>query len=226
MRNLKACVIAGVAVLGGAMLWQPSMALAALGSPAGAFGSILVAGGKKASSDCYMELQAFGFDSSDVQASSKGAVVSCTVGDACDQGPSDSTCSIAVKVCINQEDPNVACTPPAELEEIKLKGKGKNGGLVDIELPSVLSGSVCFGTGGAPSSVAGAFGLPSGSVDGAFLIELPVGELKSNGKLKGGSVTIAGKAKAMQGTKPKTDPDKFTFECKPRPSSPTGAFVN
>jgi len=225
MRNLKACVIGGVAVLAGVMLWQPSVALAGLGSPTGAFGSIMVAGGKKADSDCYMELQAFGFDGSDVDASKKGAVVTCTVGDPCDQSPSDSTCGIAVKVCINQTDPSAACTPPAELEEIKLKGKGKNGGLVDIQLPSVLSGSVCFGTGGAPSSVAGAFGLPS-SIDGAFVMEVPVGELKSNGKLKGGSVTIAGKAKALKGTKPKVDPDKFTFECRPRPASPTGAFVN
>jgi hypothetical protein len=222
MRNMKAWVIGGLAVLVGVALWQPPVAFGG-GSPGGA---LLVPGGKKVDSDCYMELQVFGFASGDVETSKKGSVATCTAGSACDQGPpDDDTCDIAVKVCINQTDPNVACTPPAELDEIKLTGKGKNKGLIDIQLPSALDGPKCFGVGGSSSSAAGAFGLPAGSAAGAFIIELPAGTVKDNGKLKGGTVVIAGKAKAPKGTNPRTDPDKFTFECLPRPASPSGAFL-
>lgn len=234
MRNAKVWVIGGLAVLVGMSFWQPPVAAGGgVGSPTGAFGSaggaVLVPGGKKADSDCYAELAAYGF-AGNVVTSSKGSTATCTDGDACDAGPcGDNQCDIKVKVCVNQTDPNLSsCTAPSGLDSLKLKGKGKNKGLIDIKLPSALDGAFCFGQGGSSSSVAGAFGL--GSSEGAFLIELPAGTEKSNGKLKGGTVAITGKAKTS--TKPKVDPDSFTFVCKPRPAgsacpgSPSGAFLD
>jgi len=216
MRNMKAWVIGGLAVLVGVAFWQP-----ASGGEAGT----LVGGGKKPESDCYVELQAFGFDSTDIVTSTKGSTVTCVAGRGCDQGPADDAqCDIAVKVCINQTDPSLpSCTAPSGLDKLKLKAKGKNKRLIDIQLPSALEGSFCFGSNGAPSSVAGAFG--ASGIDGAFIIELPAGEVKNNGKLSGGTLVIAGSAKAVSGTSPRKDPDKFTIECRPPLASPSGAFL-
>jgi hypothetical protein len=227
MRNSKTWLIGAVAVLAGVSLLAPPMV------SAGVAGT-LVPGGKKESSDCYVELNALGFEglSPDrIQTSKKGSTVTCTDGESCDQGPcGDDRCDIAMFVCLNQTDPNLAsCTAPSGLDKLKLKAKGKNKGLIDITVPQALEGPFCFGIGGSSSSVAGAFGLGS-SADGAFVLELPAGQLNKKNKLKGGSIVIAGSAKAVKGTKPRKDPDKFTFQCLPRtvecPSSPSGAFLD
>jgi hypothetical protein len=225
---MKAWVIGGVVASVGVVAWQLPTA-----SGGTMLGGTLVGGGKKADSDCYAEAAVYGFEGlSDkrIVTDNKGSTITCTDGESCDAGPcGDDQCDMQVKVCVNQTAPNLpSCTAPSGLDELKIKGKGKNKRLINIQAPQALQGAFCFGASGGSSSVAGAFGL--GSAQGAFLLELPAAEVKSNGKVKGGSVVVTGKAKAPKGAKPRVDPDKFTFQCLPRtsecPSSPSGAFLD
>ena len=98
--------------------------------------STLVSGGGPAKSDCYGELAVQGIEAADVKNNKK---ISCTDGDACDAGPcGDGACVLKVDVCWNQTNVT-GCTPPASLDEIKLKK-------ITVTLPPSLEGASCTGS--------------------------------------------------------------------------------
>jgi hypothetical protein len=169
---------------------------------AGALGIIgtsrgdLIPGGGQAKSDCYAEFDARGVANPGTTGNQvkNNKVVTCTDGEACDQGPcGDAACTFSVALCINQHDPTGACTAPASLDSVKVKAKGNV--KLNVQVPQLLSGSAC-----------GAF------VDASLTVPL-----KKNGKAKKVPQTkVHLIAKAPQGTKPHTDEDSIVFKCLPR----------
>lgn len=168
----------------------------------------LVPGGGPTKSDCYVETAVEGITvPSDRVQKSKQVLI--TDGDVGDTGPcGDEKCLVHLGLCINQTDPNLAdCTPPSGLDSLVVKGK------VNISVPQLLDGSAC----------------------GAFVdIEVPT-KIKRDGqgnikKAKAGKVKFKVKAKAVAGTKPRTDADNITLACVPRtvdcPSSASNAFLD
>jgi hypothetical protein len=154
----------------------------------------LVPGGGAAKSDCYVELEVAGIENPS-QRVQKNKIVLCTDGEACDTGPcGDNRCDMELTLCVNQHDPNLStCTPPANLDLLKAKSKGKV--KINIGLPQALTGSVC-----------------------GALLDLPLDiPLKKNGlPKKFGQAKLNVTAKAPKGTKPRTDGDEFTVKCLPR----------
>jgi hypothetical protein len=119
--------------------------------------------------------------------------VHCTDGDPCDLGPcGDDRCDLRVAACANQLDPNLAdCVPPAEgLKSAKIRSK------LELQAPSLLTDAAC-----TPFVDVG--------VDARFDKAGRYLEKKSRAKLKG-------KARALAGTKPRTDSDKWILQCLPR----------
>ncbi len=168
----------------------------------------LIPGGGPTKSDCYAELSVQGVDNpSDRVKGNKQVLI--TDGETGDSSPcGDFKCTVTVGICINQKDPNLPdCTPPASLDSLKVKG-GFN-----ITIPQLLTGSAC-----------GAFVM--GDIE-AKVKHKKDGTVKS---AKPGKMKIMVKAKAVAGTKPRTDSDTVTILCLPRtvacPGSPSGAFVD
>jgi hypothetical protein len=153
----------------------------------------LIPGGS-AKSDCYLELDVLGVEnpSEDVL---NNRVVTCADGDACDIGEDgDDRCTMQVAPCINQTDPNLPdCTPPANLDSVKFMGA------VVIPEPPALDGPRC-----------------EDFVD----VEVPV-KITRSGQKKPGKVRIRGKATAPRGTRPRRDPDAWTFKCLPQSAATT-----
>jgi hypothetical protein len=136
----------------------------------------------------------------------KNKIVLCTDGEACDTGPcGDRECDVRIRLCINQQDPNLAdCMPPSGLDRVKVKTQGKV--KLNVTVPQVLQGPQC-----------GAF------LDGT----IPV-KVNNKGKLLPGKAKIKIDAKAPKGTKPRPDSDVITIQCLPRtvecPAGQSGAF--
>jgi len=156
----------------------------------------LVPGGKKATSDCYLQLAVQGVRNDGVQIVDNRTVV-CTDGTECDRDGvcGNDSCLFRVAACINQTDANLPdCTPPAGLEKARIKGK------VTITVPQLLEGSVC----------------------GAFLDATVEARFNKKGAYlpKKSKLKLRGKAKAPKGTKPRTDPDKWILQCVPNTSCP------
>ena len=157
-------------------------------APAGAG---LVPGGGPGASDCYVELDVTGIQSGTDRVQ-KGKTVLCTDGEPCDLGAcGDNVCTVSVAVCANQKDPALpACTPPAALKSLKVRGK------LSVQVPQRPQGPVC-----------------SQPVTGAINATLN----KKGKYVKGKSlVTLKATAKAEKGTKPASDQDTFTIQCLPR----------
>src|SRR5262245_11139934 len=78
----------------------------------------LVPGGGPQKSDCYAEFDVDGI--SNPQDVVRNKLVSCMDGDECDSSPcGDAVCTFGVRVCWNQNDPNVSdCDPPASLDSL------------------------------------------------------------------------------------------------------------
>jgi cysteine-rich repeat protein len=151
----------------------------------------LVPGGGPGQSDCYVELDVAGIQNGTDRVQ-KGKTVLCTDGEGCDLGAcGDNVCTVSVAVCANQKDPALpACTPPAALKSLKVRGK------LSVQVPQRLQGPVC-----------------SQPVTGAINATLN----KKGKYVKGKSlVTLKATAKAEKGTKPASDQDTFTIQCLPR----------
>jgi len=151
----------------------------------------LIPGGpaSKTVSDCYLELRIVGVENgtSSVEENRK---VQCTDGDPCDLGPcGDDRCDMRLAACVNQLDSNLAdCVPPAGgLQRASIRSK------LDLQAPSLLTGPGC-----TPFVDVG--------VDARFDKSGHYLEKKSRAKLKG-------KARALPGTKPRTDTDKWILQC-------------
>jgi hypothetical protein len=154
----------------------------------------LIPGGpaSKTASDCYLELRIVGVENgtSSVEENRK---VSCTDGDPCDLGPcGDDRCDMRVAACVNQLDANLPdCVPPAGgLERARIRNA------FDLQVPSLLTDPACSSF--VDVSVEAHFNKA-----GKYLAK------KSRTKLKG-------KARAVAGTKPRTDADKWLVQCLPR----------
>ena len=88
-------------------------------------GLIPGSGSRQAKSDCLVELNVEGIDSSGPNVSG-GRVVSCTDGDPCDTDGvcGNNSCTFRVAVCIDQEDPNLpTCHPPNHLEKLHVNSR-------------------------------------------------------------------------------------------------------
>ena len=119
--------------------------------------------------------------------------VLCIDGDPCDLGPCDDlACDMRVAACINQTDANLPdCTPPAGgLDQAKIRGA------LDVQIPQLLTEPAC--TPGVDVHIETRF-----TNKGKYLAN------KSRLKLKG-------KARAVAGTKPRKDADKWILQCVPR----------
>lgn len=153
----------------------------------------LIPGGGPAKSDCYAELSVLGIQnpSAGVQ---KNKIVLCTDGEPCDVGPcGDRQCTIRLRLCVNQRDPNLAdCMPPTGLDRVMVKAQGKV--KLGVMVPQLLEGGQC-----------GAF------LDGT----IPV-KVTKKGKLLPGKAKLKIAAKARKGTKPRPDNDAVTIQCLPR----------
>lgn len=150
----------------------------------------LVPGGGPAESDCLVEADVEGIRNVAGQVA-KNRIVSCTDGEACDQGVcGDDTCVLAVRVCVNQQDATLgACTPPASLDRVKVKGK------VGVEPPASLEGAVCGPVASVP---------------------VKVKKNKKGTKKKPGRVAFGLSGRAPAGTEPRTDNDRVVLRCLPR----------
>jgi plastocyanin len=150
-----------------------------------------VPGGGVSTSDCYLELEVQGVDPPQV---SNGRNVACTDGDACDadgQCGNDS-CTFAVAVCINQADPNLACTPPSALRRLRVSRR------LRAVQPASLAGSACGG-----------------------FVQLPVAvRVRGNGSKLPGKLALLGNAVAVKGSRPARDRDKVVLQCVPSPGCP------
>jgi hypothetical protein len=154
----------------------------------------LIPGGGPTKSDCYAELAVTGIENPSARVKNN-KVVSCTDGEACDTGScGDNTCSVRIRLCINQSDPNgAACAPPARLDRVTVKARGKV--KLDVAVPQLLEGPQC-----------GAF------LDGT----IPV-KVNKKGKVVGaGKAKIKIAARAPESTKPRPDKDTITIQCLPR----------
>jgi len=149
----------------------------------------LVPGGGPSSSDCYLALDVEGVPTGSAQ---KGKTVVCTDGEPCDTGAcGDDVCTVTVSGCVNQIG-LPGCQPPMELKSAKIKGK------LSINVSQLLQGGQC-----------------TPAVTGS----IPAAKLNKKGKAKitkKNKLTLKGKAKAQQGTKPPTDSDTWTIQCVPR----------
>src|SRR4029079_7258650 len=150
----------------------------------------LIPGGGPTKSDCYLELDVAGIQNGTTRVE-EDKIVLCTDGEACDTGAcGDSSCTLSIAACINQTDPSLACTPPAGLQKLKIKGR------LDVQAPQLLEGPQC----GQPLSV-----------------PVPVKFNKKGKPLpKKSKVTLKGVGKGIKGTKPRTDKDTFVIKCLPR----------
>lgn len=141
-------------------------------------------------SDCYVETDVEGIG--DVAGEvARNRIVSCTDGAVCDQGAcGDDTCLLSVRVCVNQQDPNLdACVPPAALERLRVKGK------VGVQPPASLEGATC----------------------GVFAsLPLQVKKNKKGARKKPGRVAFRLSGNAPAGTSPRTDDDRIVLRCLPR----------
>jgi plastocyanin len=156
----------------------------------------LIPGGGPQPSDCYLELDVQGVDTPGPQVTSN-RVVECTDGDACDADATcgNDSCTLRVAVCIGQDDPNLACTPPAAFRRLKVNMR------LEPALPATMEGSAC----------------------GEF-IDLPVGvKVKRNGRKRPGMVVLPTNATAERGTTPARDRDKFVLKCLPSTACATAA---
>jgi hypothetical protein len=153
-----------------------------------------IPGGGTAKADCYAELEVAGIENPS-QLVQQGKVVLCTDGEACDTGPcGDDQCDVQVSLCINQTDPNVpSCTPPAGLDGVKVKAQGKV--KLNVQVPQPLQGPSC-----------------GPNLDGTVPVKLD----KQQQPKGAGKAKISVTAKAVKGTKPRTDGDRFTIKCLPR----------
>jgi hypothetical protein len=162
----------------------------------------LVPGGGPTKPDCYVELGMAGVvvPSERVQ---KNKIVLCTDGEACDTGPcGDDACDVRVRLCVNQEDPNLAdCVPQSGLASVTVKPVGKV--KLDPPAPQSLEGAQC-----------------GASIDGT--IPVKVGK---QGKRLPGKAKLKILARALKGTKPREDKDVITVQCLPRTEEcPAAAF--
>jgi cysteine-rich repeat protein len=160
-------------------------------------------GGKDAAkgNDCLIGYE--GIDASDVTLDGKKQVVTCTDCDPeCDKdsvAEANGSCTFQLGACINQSGVE-GCTPPAGLTKAKASAKVKGvKGKIDIEIPQLLEGSMC----------------------GAVLdIDVPVKETKKGAKDGKGTVSLSAtlKKNTAEGIdKTRTDNDKITVICAPRP---------
>jgi len=154
----------------------------------------LVPGGplSKTEPDCYLELRVAGVQNGTATVEDNRKIL-CIDGDPCDLGPCDDlACDMHVAACVNQTDANLPdCTPPVGgLERAKIRSA------FDIQIPEVLAEPAC-----------------TPDVDVHIEVRLNKGgkylEKKSRVKLKG-------KARALAGTKPRSDKDKWILQCVPR----------
>jgi hypothetical protein len=119
--------------------------------------------------------------------------VLCIDGDPCDQGPCDDlACDLRVAACFNQVDPNLPdCVPPAGgLDRAKIRGA------FDLQVPELLPGPVC---------------TPDVNVHIQARINSAGKYLAKKSRMK-----LKGKARAIAGTKPRKDADKWILQCMPR----------
>jgi hypothetical protein len=153
----------------------------------------LVPGGGPLKPDCYVELGMVGvvYPSDQVE---KNKIVLCTDGDACDTGPcGDDACGVRVRLCINQQDENLAdCVPLDGLKSVKVKPVGKV--KLDVAAPQSLEGAQC-----------------GASFDGTIPVKVGKQSQRLPGKAK-----LKISAFAPQGTKPREDKDVITIQCLPR----------
>jgi hypothetical protein len=161
--------------------------LVAMASPAAAG---LVPGGGPAASDCYAELDVAGVENGTERVKRNKKVV-CVDGDPCDSGPcGDGVCDLQVRLCWNQQDPNVpACVPPPVLDELHLRGPLS----ALMLMPRNLGGTTC-------SESYTDFGVAT----------------KANGT-RPGRLNVRLTAIAPEGTVPRTDSDVIRLVCAPRP---------
>jgi hypothetical protein len=181
---------------GSTLKWALFVGLAGGLGLIGASRADLVPGGGPAKSDCYAVLNVKGAANpgSTGNQVKNNRIITCTDGEACDQGAcGDNACTFSAALCINQKDSTGTCTAPSSLDSVKVKAKGSV--KLNVQVPQVLSGSVC-----------GAF------VDGTLTVPL-----KKNGKPKKVPQTkLKIVAKGPKGTKPRTDNDEVVFKCLPR----------
>ena len=154
-----------------------------LATPSGAG---MVPGGGSATSDCYAELDVAGLGADSVKRNKK---VTCVDGDPCDSGPcGDGICDFKVRLCWNQDDPQLAdCVPPPRLESLQLRGQLR-GVLI---MPDDLGGAACSGD----------------------YVDFPVA---TRGIRRAGRMNVRVSARAPEGTTPATDADWIRLVCMPR----------
>jgi hypothetical protein len=170
--------------------------LLAFAAPAGAG---MVPGGGTPASDCYAELDVAGVENG-TDSVKKNKVVRCVDGDPCDAGPcGDGVCDFKVRLCWNQNDPNVAaCHPMPGLDSLQLRGP-----LAALVLmPRELGGTTC-------SETYTDFGVAT----------------KLNGK-RPGRMNVRIVATAPAGTTPLVDNDLIRLVCVPRPFEECGGAVS
>ena len=150
----------------------------------------LIPGGGPTASDCYVELDVAAIENG-TDAVKRNKKVLCTDGDPCDFGPcGDGVCDFKVRLCWNQNDPNVGdCAPPPALDKMLLKGPLA----AQLVMPREMGGAGCSG-----DQVD--FAVPTRNV----------------GK-KPGWRTVRLSATAPEGTEPRADFDRIRLVCKPRP---------
>ena len=146
----------------------------------------------KTASDCYLELLVAGVENGTATVQ-QGRKVICTDGDPCDLGPcGDDACSMRAAICVNQTDPNLPdCTPPAGGLD-----RGRVRDAISLDAPDAITQPGC-----------------SPWVD--FRVEARINRA-GNYVAKKSRVKIKGKARAIAGTKPRKDTDKWIVQCAPR----------
>lgn len=165
---------------GGAVFFAAVVALSGL-APVWAG---IVPGGGPASSDCYVVVDVAGVENASVQ---KGKKVTCTDGDACDAGAcGDGRCTFRTAVCVNQSGVS-GCTPPASLQQVRVRGK------LPLLVPVQLEGAMC-----------------------ASPADLVVQTKTKKSRRRPGKARFGLLAKAPKGTKPGTDVDNVQLVCVPR----------
>jgi hypothetical protein len=157
----------------------------------------LVPGGGNAKSDCYLGLDVEGSDAAEV---TKGKLVVCEDGSACDTDSEDNQCTFKIALCPRPALLSTdGCESPDSLDDIRAQPVRVRGlGKLDVPVPN------------ATSSVCGA------------MLDVPVALKVRGTRVKPGRVTVKAKAKAPRGTRPRNDPDKWILQCV---GSPSGAFL-
>jgi len=148
--------------------------------------SIVIPGGQKKKSDCYVVEDLEGTHSL-----KNPKTLECADGDpTCDtDGRCNNVCTLKVRLCINSATVP-GCTPPSQLATLKFKSHPKS---FALSTPASLTGAQCTAFNTVP---------------------LPV-KVSKKGKKSAGVFEVTAMAKAPKGTKPPTDKDTYVMKCVP-----------